>query len=363
MKKVMIISNVSDALDFRRELIEKLTRKYDVTIVCEDERYIPQYKTIGCGYIKSKSSQHGTNPLQELETVSDYKRILRENHPDLVITYTIKPNIYGGIACASQGVPYIANVTGLSEAIISGGLLSKVLLLLYRYGLRKASKVIFQNNSTSELFRSNLIIKDNAITVAGSGVNLQEHPFEEYPEESDELVFLSLGRIIKAKGIDELLGAAERIKTKYPYARFKLLGTIHENYDSKIDEAVKAGTVEFEGQQTDVQFYLRNSHATIHASYHEGMSNALLETASAGRPILASAIPGCQETFDEGVSGIGFRPKDEDDLVRAIEQFIQLSYGVKRNMGIAGRQKMEREFDRNKVTQTHLDVIESIIGG
>ncbi len=363
MKKVMIISNVSDALDFRRELIDALTNKYEVTIVCEDERYIPQYRALGCDYIKSNSSQHGTNPLQEIATVSDYKRILQKNKPDLVITYTIKPNIYGGIACASQGIPYIANITGLSEAIISGGWLSKALLRLYRYGLRKAYKVIFQNNNTKDLFSAHRIIKNNAITVAGSGVNLQEHPFEKYPEQSEETVFLSLGRIIKAKGIDELLGAAKRIKTNHPFVKFKLLGTIHENYDSKIEDAIKEGIVEFEGQQTDVQSYLRNSHATIHPSYHEGMSNSLLETASAGRPILASAIPGCQETFDEGISGIGFRPKDEDDLVRAIEQFIQLPYEEKKRMGIAGRKKMEREFDRKKVTQTHLDVIESIIGG
>lgn len=362
MKRIVIISNVSDALDFRKELIEALCKKYHMTIVCEDERYIPQYRAIGCDYIKAKSSQHGMNPAQEIATVFDYKRILRKAKPDIVVSYTIKPNIYGGMACASLKIPYVANVTGLSEAIVSGGWLSKALLVLYRYGLRQADKVIFQNNNIRELFFHHRIIRNNAITVAGSGVNLQEHPFEIYPKQTGRLVFLTLGRIIKAKGIDELIGAASRIKMKYPFVEFKLLGTIHENYGDKIKKAVLEGTIVYEGQQADVQFYLKNSHATIHPSYHEGMSNALLETASAGRPILASAIPGCQETFDEGISGIGFRPKDVNDLVRAIEQFIQMPYGEKEKMGIAGRRKMEREFDRKKVTSIHLGVIESIIG-
>ena len=363
MKKIMIISNVSNALDFRRELIYALTKKYKVAIVCEDERYIPQYKEMGCEHIKSRSSQYGKNPIQEMTTIVDYKRIIKQWQPDVVVTYTIKPNIYAGIACASLGVPYIANITGLSEAIISGGMLRVILLFLYRFGLRKAKRVVFQNNSTRELFSRKKIISNNAVTVAGSGVNLEEHPFEKYPPDNGRLLFLTMGRIIKAKGIEELLGAAKRIKKQYPEVTFKLLGTIYENYDDVIAKAVEQGLIEFEGQQSDVQPYLKSSHATIHASYHEGMSNTLLETASAGRPIIASAIPGCQEAFEEGVSGIGFLPKNEDDLVRAIEQFIKLPYTTKEAMGVAGRKKMEREFDRKKVTQTHLDIIESIIGG
>ena len=359
----MIISNVSAALDFRRELIEELCKKYKVSIVCKDERYIPRYRALGCEFIKCNSSQHGTNPAQELKTIIDYKHIIKKWKPNLVITYTIKPNIYAGIACASINVSYIANITGLSEAIIRGGLLSKVLLSLYRYSLRKANKVIFQNSSDRELFKKNKIINHNDIIVAGSGVNLDEHPFEKYPDETGELVFLTLGRIIKAKGIDELLGAAKRIKKKYPFVVFRLLGTIHENYDDIVEQAINHGTIEFKGQQSDVQPFLRESHATIHASYHEGMSNALLETASAGRPIIASAIPGCQETFEEGISGIGFEPGNEDDLVRAIEQFINLPYIEKKKMGVAGRKKMEKEFDRNIVTRININVIEGIFGG
>ena len=362
MKKIMVICNVSNALDFRRELLVELVKTYKVIIVCEDERYIPQYKNIGCEYVKSKSSQHGMNPLKEIQTIMDYKKIIKRENPDLVVTYTIKPNIYAGICCASLNVPYIANITGLSEAIINEGLFRNTLLLFYRYGLRKARKIIFQNNNSRELFEQHKIIKDNAITVAGSGVNLSEHYFEDYPEESEDLVFITLGRIIKAKGIDELLGAATKIKKKYPFVTFRLLGTIYENYEGLIIDSVKKGIIVYEGQKKDVHPYIKNSHATIHASYHEGMSNALLETASAGRPIIASAIPGCQETFDEGVSGIGFKPKDEKDLYRAIEQFIQLPYKEKEKMGIAGRKKMENEFDRKKVTKTHLEIIETIIG-
>jgi len=361
-KTVVILCNVSNVLDFRRDLIRELTHKYHVTIVCEDERYIPSYREMGCNYIHSRSSQHGTNPFMELVTIVDYIRILRAIKPELVITYTIKPNIYGGMACALLHLPYITNITGLSDAIVSGGAMSRLLLLMYRLALRKTDTIVFQNTSSAELFERRRISRGNSIVVSGSGVNLDEHPYEQYPENSGELTLLTLGRIMKAKGIDELLEAAEIIRKQYPFVHFKLLGTIHENYETKIAQAVSVGTVEYCGHTEDVRPFLKDSHATIHASYHEGMSNALLETASTGRPIIATNIPGCRETFDEGITGIGFKPKDSNDLVRAIEQFIAIPYKKKKRMGLAGRKKMEREFDRRDVTSKHLAIIERAIG-
>ena len=125
-------------------------------------------------------------------------------------------------------------------------------------------------------------------------------------------------------------------------------------------EAIASGVLEHIENQRDVRPFYAESHAIIHPSYHEGMSNVLLEAAAAGRPVLASNVPGCRETFDEGVSGMGFEPRNVDDLVRAIEQFIALPHEQKATMGCAGREKVEREFDRKIVVDAYMKEIQKI---
>ena len=188
----------------------------------------------------------------------------------------------------------------------------------------------------------------------GSGVNLNTHSFEPYPEETDKLIFTTVGRIMRDKGTDELLSAAERIKKKYPSVIFRLIGFFDDDYEAKVKEAEGKGIIEYIEQQRDIHPWMKDSHAIIHPSYHEGMSNVLLEAAATGRPVLASDVPGCRETFDEGTSGLGFRSRDSMALERTIEKFIQLSYKEKAAMGMAGRKKVEQEFNRDTVVENYL---------
>jgi glycosyltransferase involved in cell wall biosynthesis len=159
-----------------------------------------------------------------------------------------------------------------------------------------------------------------------------------------------------------LLEAAKKIKNIYPNVQFDLIGACEEDYSQKLDDLNKDGIINYHGQQNDVHSFIMRSHATILPSYHEGTANVLLESASAGRPVLASRVPGCNETFEEGVSGIGFEVKSVDSLVDAILKFIQLPYEEKNKMGLAGRKKMEKEFDRNIVINAYIQELKMLIG-
>lgn len=362
--KVLVLANFGMGLyQFRKELLTNLIqKKCDVFISLPEDEYVEKMVDMGCIYVKTEFNRRGINPLADLRLIYQYIKIMREIMPDIVLTYTIKPNVYGGIACRITKVPYVTNITGLGTSIEKKGLLKIITLMMYRLGLSKASCVFFQNTSNQEFFVNNGIVKGNNRLLPGSGVNLHQHRFEPYPEEAAPLRFVFIGRMMKAKGIDELIQAAKIIKEKYPQVNFDLVGGCEEYYDQKLKELNRDGIINYHGKQEDVHEFLASSHAIILPSYHEGLANVLLEAASTGRPILASKVPGCIETFDDSVSGFGFEVKNADKLVEAVEKFIQLPHEHKKMMGIAGRKKMEKQFDRDFVVHCYLEEMSRILG-
>lgn len=345
---------------FRRELVEELLKAHEVHICLPDGEYIEKLTKLGCVYHACEFDRHGTNPLAELKQISFYKRLLKKVNPDVVFTYTVKPNIYAGMACASLNIPYIANITGLGTAIENGGIMQKLLLVLYRCGLRKAQKVFFQNDSNRDFMLAKGVVKGAYEMLPGSGVNLEEHKAEPYPKEKEPLILVNIGRIMKDKGADEILHAAKEIRKEHPYVVFRLIGGFDGAYEEKVHRAAEAGEIEYLGQQSDIHACLKEAHAIVHASYHEGMSNVLLEAAACGRPIIATDVAGCRETYENGVSGIACKARDGEDLVRAIRAFVALPHDQKERMGQAGRCKAEREFDRALVIEQYMEEIREI---
>ncbi len=359
--RVLIVANNDVGLyKFRRELIEELLKVHEVHICLPDGEYVGMLTAMGCVYHACEFDRHGTNPLAELRQISFYKVLLKTIHPDAVLTYTVKPNVYAGMACASLNIPYMANITGLGMAIENGGWMQKLLLCLYKFGLRKAHTVFFQNEANRDFMLQNGIVKGNYVMLPGSGVNLQEHQAEPYPQKEEPLVFVNIGRIMKDKGADEVLYAAKIIRQEFPDTVFRVIGGFDGAYEEQVKDAAQAGDIEYLGQQSDIHACLKEAHAIIHASYHEGMSNVLLEAAACARPIVATDVSGCRETYDNGVSGIACKVRNGDDLVRAIREFIQLPYEQKAAMGRAGRQKAEREFDRAYVIKCYMEEISKI---
>lgn len=365
MKKTIAILSNHDILTykFRKEILQALlTKGYRVVLVLPYGEKIEEMKSWGCEFIDlPEYSRHGTNGLKELQLLAAYRRILKSVKPDLVMAYTIKPNLYGGFMAATLGIPFVANITGLGMAVQNDGALQRIVKRMYSVCLRKAA-CIFAQNHTIKDFLTERNLKGKIVVTSGSGVNLEQHYFEEYPENDENLTFITVGRLMQDKGTEEVLSAAKEIKEKYPQTRFQLIGFDDGDYEEKVMASVNAGIVEYPGFQDDVHPWIAKSHAIIHASYHEGMANVLLECAATGRPIIATDIPGCRETFDEGISGIGFKPQDTGSLVEAIETFIALPYEEKKAMGVAGRKKMEMEFDRRFVVDACLKEIENIIG-
>lgn len=356
MKKVLILVNdVTTVLQFRCELIRALVAEgHEVTVSVPKSDRIPEIEALGAKVVETNVARHGKNPLRDIKLLRSYKRLLKELKPDVVLTFTIKPNVYGGMACGSLKIPCVANVTGLG-VVGDGGIMQRLMLWLYKNGLKKAKCVFFQNQANESFFREKKVVSGKTELLPGSGVNTEKFAFVNYPEEkTTNIVFV--GRIIKDKGVFELTEAAKRLLNR-DGLKFTVVGDVE--YGS-LNPFADLSNVECVGFHKDVRPYLKDAHAIVLPSYHEGMANVLLEAAASGRPILASDIPGCRETFDEGVTGFGFKVRDADSLTAVIEKFVALSYEQKCEMGKAGRKKMEIEFDRNIVIGKYLNQINSL---
>ncbi|MDQ6420682.1 glycosyltransferase family 4 protein [Paenibacillus sp. LHD-117] len=355
MKKVLILSNHHVyTYNFRKEIIQALLDKgYEVYIVLPYGEKVELLKEMGCKYIEVSFDRHGTNPLNELKLMLEYKKILKRIRPDVVLSYTIKPNIYGGIACRFLKIPQIANITGLGTAVENAGIMQQITVLLYKFAFKKISCIFFQNEENMQFFTDRKIAIGKHQLIPGSGVNLEHFRVLEYPPD-DTIEFVFISRIMQEKGIDQYLEAAQYIKPKYPHTRFHVLGFCEETYEGRLAALQQSGIIEYHGMQQDIRSFLLRSHCTIHPTYYpEGISNVLLESAATTRPIIATNRSGCREVVEDGVNGFLIKEKNTTELINKIEHFLGLSYEQKRQLGLAGRGKVEKEFDRQFVVDAY----------
>lgn len=364
MKKILMIVNHDVVIyNFRRELVERLINDgFEVYISSPYGERIDKLIEIGCKYIKSNISRHGTNPIQDIKLFLHYRKIIKIIKPEVVLTYTIKPNIYGGLACRSLGVRYIANITGLGTAVENPGLMQSITLNLYKIAFKKIQCVFFQNEENKKFFEDKKICNSRFRLLPGSGVNLEHFKLLEYPDdETIEFVFIS--RIMKEKGIEQYLEAAKYIRKKYPNTVFHICGFCEENYEKILRDLEKEKVIKYHGMKEDIREILKITHCTIHPTYYpEGMSNVLLESAASGRPIITTNRSGCKEAIIDEVNGYIVEIKNTKHLIRTIEKFIKLKYEAKVRMGLLGREKMATEFDRNIVIESYIEEIERKIG-
>ena len=364
MKKILILTNNAGGLiNFRKELLEKfIAERYDVFISVPYDEKIESIEKIGCKVIDTPINRRDFSIFQELKLLKHYNKIINLIKPDIILTYTIKPNIYGGLVARKNKIPYLTNITGLGSALIHSSNLQKILIYLYKKSIKNARTVFFQNEKNKQFFTNNNILNGKHEILPGSGVNLQTFQLLEYPKKNTiEFVFIS--RIMKEKGIEEYLEAAEYITLKYPNIKFHICGSFEESYREIILENESKGIIKYHGMVKNISKILKNIHCVIHPSYHEGMSNVLLEAAASGRPVIASDIPGCKETLDDGQTGFSFPKKDTKKLIQTIEKFISLKNDEKKKMGIEGRKKMEKEFKRERVIEKYLEEIQGAMEG
>ncbi|MGN1313718.1 MAG: glycosyltransferase family 4 protein [Lachnospiraceae bacterium] len=358
--RIVILTNADIGLyKFRKELIEQFCKEHEVYIILPDGEFIEPLKKLGCKFVPLEFNRRGTNPIADLGQVKRYVRLLKKLKPNIVLTYTIKPNVYGGIACQITKSPYIANVTGLGTTIENGGLLSFISMTLYKIGLRGAGCVFFQNKNNELLFVDKKIVKGKARLIPGSGVNLQTHYVEPYPSDQDDIRFLFVGRIMKDKGIGELLEAIHQIHKENHNVVLDIVGWSDEDYSEALKKAEQEGAVCYHGLQSDVHPFYARCHCVVLPSYHEGTANVILEASSTGRPVITTHVPGCQETFDEGITGFGCEAKSSKSLAEAMKKFLAVPQERRARMGMAARAKMEKEYDRNLVLKAYQEEIEA----
>ena len=363
MKVLFLVNHDVVIYNFRKELVERLLSDgHKVTISSPYGERIDDLIAMGCEYIESTIDRHGTNLIKELKLLDYYKALMKEVKPDVVLTFTIKPNIYGGIAAKKFGIPYIANITGLGMAIEKKNLMQTIAVFLYKLSFSEVKRVFFQNTVDMQYFKEKNIAVDKHKLIPGSGVNLDHFRILEYPpEEKIEFVFLS--RIMKQKGIEQYIETAKYISNKYPFTRFHVCGFCEERYEKTLADLHKKGIIIYHGMVRDVREILKKTHCTIHPSFYpEGMSNVLLESAACGRPIITTNRSGCKEIVEDGINGYLVEQKNTWDLIEKVEKFINLDNEARKQMGLAGRIKVEREFDRKIVVDAYLEEINGILG-
>ncbi len=361
--RVLILSNKALGFyKFRRELLENLLSDNEVILAFPNEEIKSAFVNMGCEYIDVDIDRRGTNPLKDLMLAMKYERIIREKRPDIVLSYTIKPNVYGGIACRLTKTKYIPNITGLGSSLENGGLIQKIATTLYKCGVKKAECVFFQNAQNAMLFKERKLYSGRYKVIPGSGVNLDDYVYVEYPADDDPIRFLFVGRIMKEKGIEETVTAFREVHNLFPNTVLNIVGDMDENYAEYL-RSVECEFIKYHGEQIDVKPFYREAHCVVLPSYHEGTSNVLLEAAASGRPVISTSVPGCQETFDEGVTGFGCDPRDAAGLYECMKKFLEMPYEKRKQMGISGREKIEKEFDRKLVVNAYLEEIKRAVEG
>ena len=344
---------------FRKELITELRKKNEVYLSLPYGDFVDSFERMGCRYIDTPIDRRGINPVTDMCLLWQYIRMIKSVSPDLVITYTIKPNIYGGIACRIWKKNYAVNITGLGTAFQKQGMLQTIVTFLYRIALKKAKVIFFENTANRDVFvQKNIAKKDRTCVLNGAGVNLAHYTVLQYPEEVAVTRFLFVGRMMKEKGIEELFAAMKKLHSSGYSCTLDILGGMEEDYREIIKEYTAEGWLRYHGYQKDVRPFVKKCHCFVLPSWHEGMANTNLECAASGRPVITSDIPGCREAVVDGVSGYLCESRNEESLRTAMEQFIGLTYEERRTMGLAGRRHMEEQFDKREVVKQTVSQLE-----
>lgn len=350
--KILVITNHSYMFwRFRRELMVRLLENHEVVLSTPFVGHEEDLRALGCRLVETEVDRRGINPVTDSRLIRAYAALLKQERPDLVITYSIKPNIYAGFLCRIKKIPYCVNVQGLGTAFQKKGL-AQLVTIMYRHAVKKAGTVFFENEGNAALFRARHITPAGQQTVLhGAGINLDDYPCRPYPQR-DVIRFLYVGRIMREKGVEELFYAIRNLHEKYGQkVVLDLVGFFEDGDKDQVEALKREGIATFYGFQEDPRPFYEQADCIVLPSYHEGMSNVLLEGAATGRALITSDIPGCREAVEDGISGYLCRVKDREALLEAMERFVACDPQKRACMGQHGRERMERLFSRKQVVE------------
>jgi len=368
-KTIAIVINTSwNIYNFRIGLLKALQDDgYRIVTIAPRDEYSKKLEALGFEYHNITINNKGTNPIEELKLIGAFYRLYKKVKPDVLLHYTIKPNIYGTIAAKLAGVPVISNISGLGTVFLNDSLSSKVARLLYKIALRFPEKVFYQNNDDRQLFiDSKLVAEEKTGLLPGSGIDTVKFSPVEKESPQDGFSFLFIARLVKDKGLLEYVEAARLLKENYPHVHFKMLGAYYPGNPTAVtpDEVAQweqEKVVEYLGTQSDVASVIAQADCIVLPSYREGLSRVLLEAASMAKPIVTTDVPGCRDVVDDGVNGFLCKVKNAEDLAAQMEKMILLEEEERVEMGKRGREKIVEGFDESIVIDRYRGVVGALV--
>lgn len=373
VKKIMFVSNTARSLYiFRLGLAEGLVkRNYDVVLCASDDEYAERLRAKKFKFIPLKIKTHAASASADLRLLFDLYKIYNREKPDLVLHFSVKPNIYGSLVARTANLNCINNVTGLGHVFVEKNFLTRIVIFLYKISFKYAKRIVFQNTDDLGYLTKNKVCEGNkAVLIKGSGVDINRfHPdfCKRINKKNDKFVFLFIGRMLWNKGVGELVSAARVVKSRYPDSEVRLLGRIDKGNPSGIPEETiekwsREGVITYIGQADDVRSNICESNAVVLPSYYrEGIPRALLEAIAMGKSIITTDSVGCRNVIEDGINGLSVPPRDANALALAMMRMIELPLEKRALMEEYGRRKAVEEFAESKIMDNYLDIIEEAV--
>ncbi|MFC5271163.1 glycosyltransferase family 4 protein [Adhaeribacter terreus] len=367
MRIAIVINTSWNIFNFRMSLAKALMAAgHEVVAIAPRDAYSEKLEAAGLQYVPVEMENKGTNPVKDLLLIKQFHSIYKTVKPDVILQYTIKPNIYGTLAARLAGIPVINNVSGLGTVFIVKNLVSKVALALYKFAFLFPVKVFFQNNDDRQLFlEHNLVSEKITEVLPGSGIDtVRFKPAENFVRHQD-FRFLMISRVLYEKGIVEFVEAAKKLKAKYPEIRIQLLGSFDEAGNIGIKREafldwIKNGEIEYLGTSDDVASVIAEADCVVLPSYREGTPKTLLEAAAMGKPIVTTNVPGCKETVIDNQNGYLCEVRSGEDLAAKMEKVLLLPEEKLQQMGKASRTLALDKFDEKHVIGQYFKAIQQI---
>ncbi|UYZ62687.1 glycosyltransferase family 4 protein [Hymenobacter weizhouensis] len=368
MRVAIVINTSWNIWNFRRNLVQALQQAgHEVLAIAPPDAYSERLETeLGCRYVPIPMENKGTNPVKDAQLTRRFYQIYRRERPDVVLQYTIKPNIYGTLAARLAGIPSVNNVSGLGTVFIVRNLVSRVALGLYRLAFRFPKRVFFQNDDDRQLFlQHGLVAPGITDLLPGSGVDTQRFRPAPQWQRHEPFTFLMIARVLYEKGVEEYFEAARLVREAVPGTRVQLLGGVDESGGVGVKRAVfeewlQAGHVEYLGTSDNVPEHIGRADCVVLPSYREGTPKTLLEAAAMGKPVVTTDVPGCRETVLDGQSGLLCEVRNAPDLAAKMLHVLRLPAAELEQMGRAGRRLAEEKFDEQIVLNKYLRIVEEV---
>ncbi|WP_162428369.1 glycosyltransferase family 4 protein [Pontibacter pudoricolor] len=366
MRIAIVINTSWNIFNFRLSLIKALLAEgHEVIAIAPRDNYSQRLIDAGCRFVPV-TMEKGTNPFKDIWLTWRLYRAYSRVKPDVVLHYTIKPNIYGAIAAHFAHLPAINNVSGLGTVFIKKDYISSIALKLYKQAFQYPAKVFFQNQDDRRLFlKHNLVRAGITEVLPGSGIDLQAFTPVLKPDPNAPFTFLMIARVLYEKGVAEYMEACRLLKVKYPTIKCQLLGQVDElsRFGVKqtvLDAWLAEGAVEYLGTTDDVATIIAQADCVVLPSYREGTPRTLLEAAAMAKPLIATNVPGCREVVQQNINGLLCRIRNAPDLAEKMEQMLQMPPEQLQKMGEASRHIAETKFDVNFVIQRYLHAIAEV---